>query len=57
MTTSAKSLHFQKNIAQDYSYTQELSMGSVPTGQYDLVCFSGGYFLTSGNVYISTTNM
>ena len=31
-------------IAQDYSYTQELSMHSVSTGQCERVCFSGGHF-------------
>ena len=49
MTKSAKidhvgaaktEIHF---IAQDYSYTQELSMHhSVSTVQCELVCFSGG---------------
>ena len=37
-------------IAQDYSYTQELSMYIVSTGQYELVCFSGGYFADPVNL-------
>ena len=31
-------------IAQDHSYTQELSTHSVSTGQCEWVCFSGGHF-------------
>ena len=34
-------IHF---IAQDYSYTQEVSMHSVSTAQCEWVCFSGGHF-------------
>ena len=34
-------IHF---IAQDHSYTQEVSMHSVSTAQCEQVCFSGGHF-------------
>ena len=34
-------IHF---IAQDYSYTQEVSMHSVSTAQCERVCFSEGDF-------------
>ena len=44
-----KTLHFHTKaeihfIAQDYSYTQELFMHCVSTGQCEQVCFSGGHF-------------
>ena len=35
-------IHF---IAQDHSYTQEVSMHSVSTAQCERVCFSGGNFV------------
>ena len=49
MTGSAKTSHVRtKNeihfIAQDYSYTQEVSMHSVSTAQCERICFSGGHF-------------
>ena len=31
-------------IAQEYSYTQQLSMHSVSTVQCERICFSGGHF-------------
>ena len=34
-------IHF---IAQFHSYTQELSIHSISTGQGEQVCFSGGHF-------------
>ena len=34
----------QNFIAQDYSYTQEVSMHSVSTARCEWVCFSGGDF-------------
>ena len=42
-------IHF---IAQDHSYTQELSIQCVSTDQCDQVCFSGGHF---ANLFISIT--
>ena len=49
MTSSAKTSHVPTKteihfIAQDHSYTQEVSMHSVSTGQCEQVCFSGGHF-------------
>ena len=49
VTGSAKTSHVRTKIeihfnAQDYSYTQEVSMHSVSTAQCERVCFSGGDF-------------
>ena len=49
VTVSAKTDHVRTKteiafIAQEHSYTQELSMHSVSTVQCERVCFSGGHF-------------
>ena len=49
VTGFVKTLHVRTKteiyfIAQDYSYTQELSMHSVSTAHCEPVCFSGGHF-------------
>ena len=49
VTGSAKTSHVCTKtenhfIAQDYSYTQEVSMHSVSTARCEQVCFSGGHF-------------
>ena len=49
MTVSAKTDHVHTKteipfIAQEHSYTQELSMHSISTVQCERVCFSGGHF-------------
>ena len=49
MTGTAKTSHVCTKteihfIAQDHSYTQEVSMRSVSTAQCEQVCFSEGHF-------------
>ena len=49
VTVPAKTDHVRTKteitlIAQEHSYTQELSMHSVSTVQCERVCFSGGHF-------------